>query len=94
MPLFDDLSMFSWGGLPWMNKVFCVIGAVAGTALGGWIGYGTGGVISAIIGAATGGFVGLGAGMLLSGILLYLFIFLVIVLIMFGWEWLMGLIGS
>ena len=90
MPFFDGLSMFSWGGVPWMNKVLSVIGAVAGVGIGGWIVYADG-IISAIIGVAVGGVAGFGAGFLLSGILLFLFIFLVVLMAMFGWEWLMGL---
>jgi hypothetical protein len=94
LPLFDGLPDFSQGGPRWLNTVLGAVGIVAGAGVGAWIGYGTAENVPQIVGGIggflLGGFVGWGAGRLLSGVLFFLFIFLIILIPVLGWQWLTG----
>jgi hypothetical protein len=62
--------------------------------MGAWIGYETaddvGPILGGIGGFFVGGFIGWGASRLLSGLLFFLFIFLLILIPVLGWQWLTG----
>lgn len=94
MPFWDDLPDFSQGGPRWLNTVLGVAGVIVGAGVGAWIGYETADGVSPILGGIggffVGGFIGWGASRLLSGLLFFLFIFLLILIPVMGWQWLTG----
>ncbi len=93
MPDWDDFGISAEGGPRWLNRIFGALGILVGAGIGAWLGWTSSGFVQATGGFLVGGFVGWGAGVLLSGFLFFVFIFLIVLAGVFGWQWLTGGFG-
>lgn len=94
MPLedfFSDMVELGGSGKRWRSP-WAIAGLVIGIGLGAWLAVtqGEGGFLGVLGGAATGGFLGWAAALFLRGFGVFLLIFIVILAVTLGWQWLTG----
>ena len=65
-------------------------GAIVGAGVGGYLGFQTGGAVEALGAAGSGTLIGWLVGVVLRGVAFFLVIFLLLVAVTLGWEWLTG----
>ena len=69
---------------------WAIFGAVLGLAVGGWLGWQTGGFVNTVTSAGLGALVGWAAFILFKGLLRFIVIFAICAVVVIGWYWLTG----